>query len=171
MVHNPSSEANQFSASQEIPRISWNLKVHYHIYKCPTPVPYPEPDRSSPWPTIAYYHLRLELPSDLFPSGFPTKTLYTPLLSPIHASCPANLILIDLITRTILAEGYRSLTSSICIFLHSPVTSSLLDTNILLSTAPYSSTSSAYVPPQCEQPSFTPIQNNGQNYSSVYLNP
>ena len=24
--------------------------------------------------------------------------------------------------------------------------------------------------PQCEQPSFTPIQNNGQNYNSVYLN-
>ena len=27
-------------------------------------------------------HLRLVLPSGLFPSGFPTKTLYTPLLSP-----------------------------------------------------------------------------------------
>jgi len=24
--------------------------------------------------------------------------------------------------------------------------------------------------PQCERPCFTPIQNNGQNYSSVYLN-
>jgi hypothetical protein len=23
---------------------------------------------------------------------------------------------------------------------------------------------------QCQQPSFTPIQNNGQSYSSVYLN-
>ena len=28
-------------------------------------------------------HLRLGLPSGLFPSGFPTKTLYTPLSSPI----------------------------------------------------------------------------------------
>ena len=26
-------EANQFSASQEIPNISWNPMVHYHIYK------------------------------------------------------------------------------------------------------------------------------------------
>ena len=26
------SEANQFAACQEIPRILWNLKVHYHIY-------------------------------------------------------------------------------------------------------------------------------------------
>jgi hypothetical protein len=38
----------------------------------------------------------------------------------------------------------------------------------VFSPAPYSQTYSAYVPPQCEQPK--PIQNNSQNYGSIYLN-
>jgi hypothetical protein len=46
---------------------------------------------------------------------------------------PVYLILLDLITRKILCEGYR-LISSLCSFLYSPVTSSLLGPNILLST-------------------------------------
>ena len=56
-------------------------------------------------------HLRLGLPSGLFPSGFPTKTLYMPLRSHIHATYPANPILLDLINRTISGEEYRSLIS------------------------------------------------------------
>ena len=86
---------------------------------------------------ILSFHLLLGLPSGLFPKGFPTKTMYTPLLSPIRSTCPAQLILLDFITRTILGEEYRSLSSSLCSFLHSLVTLSFLGPNILLN-APFS---------------------------------
>jgi len=69
-----------------------------------------------------------------FPLGFPLKILYRPLISPILTTWPAPLILLNLITRTILGEEYRSLSSSLCSFLYSFVTASLLGPNILLNT-------------------------------------
>ena len=63
-----------------------------------------------------------------FPHQDPAYT--SPL--PVHATCPAHLILLDLINRIIFGEGYRSLSSS-C-FLYSLVISYILEPNTLPST-------------------------------------
>ena len=173
----PSWVVNWFSASQEIPRFSWNPKVHYRNYKRPlsililSQINLFQAPHSTSWKSALIWlsHLCLGLPSGLFPSDSPTKTLYTPLLFPIRATCPAHLILLNLITLTIFGEQYRQLSSSVCSFLQSTVTSSFLGPLKYIPEHPVLEHSEPTSLPQWQRPSLTPIQNNRQNYSSVYL--
>ena len=125
----------KFPAFHGTPRFITALTSDRHLslsWVSPIQSIYPHP---TSWRSIILStHLRLGLPSGLFPFGFTTKTLHTPSPQPIRATCPAHLILLDFITRTILGEVYRSFISSLCNPLHSPVTSSLHGPNILPNT-------------------------------------
>ena len=112
-------------------------------------------------------HLRLGLPSGLFPSGLPTKTLCALLLFTIRATCYAHLILLDLITRTIMDEEYRSLSSLIMFFSPFPCYFVPLE----LKYSPQHLILKHLQPTfllQYEWPSLTPIHNR-QNYRSSSL--
>jgi hypothetical protein len=59
-----------------------------------------------------------------FPRISPPKSCCTSPL-PMRTTCPAHLILLDLINWTVLGEEHKSLSFSLCSFLHSSVNSSL----------------------------------------------
>ena len=133
-------QSPSWEASQEIPRIFGTRRfttvltsARHLSLSWANSIQFPQPPPTS-WRSILLLssHLRLGLPIVLFPSGFPTRTLYTP--PPYAPYALAHLILLDFTTRTIFGKEFRSLSSSLCNFLNSPVTSSLLGPNTLLNT-------------------------------------
>ena len=141
-VQSPSWEANWFAANQETHRISRNPKVHYHTHKRPPTVSILGQPNPVHIPTSHLLHIHPNIIHPFTPRSpqwspslrFPHQDSINDLSSPIRATCPAHLILLDFITRTILGEEYKSFSSSLCNLLHSSVTSSLLGPNILLNT-------------------------------------
>ena len=75
-----------------------------------------------------------------FSQFFPTQTLYTTLLPLTRATCPAHLILLDFISRTILGEEYRSLSSSLCTTTTTTTSSTNNNNNIMFAKHPTGTT-------------------------------
>jgi len=86
----PSSEASRFSASQAIPRFYWIRRFitaftkarHLSLSWVRSVQSLAIPPTSWRSILILFLHLCVGLPSNLFLSVFPTKTLYAPFLSP-----------------------------------------------------------------------------------------
>ena len=134
---------------------------------------YPEPDHSLSMPPhliswsilISSSHLLLGL-QNTSPSSLPTKTLYAPPLSPtrVPSAPPVKFFLIWLV-RSIdhKAPLYAFFSSPLSL---APLKPRYLSQHPILK---HPQPTRIFIP-NCEGPSFTPAHNNGQNYSSVYLN-
>jgi hypothetical protein len=109
----------------------------------PATCPYPEPARCRPYPTSHFlkFYFNINLPSTpgssqmvSIPQVSPPKSCIPP--SHIPYSCyiprPSHYSRFDRPNN--IGEEYKSLSFSVCSFLHSPVTSSLLGQNVLLNT-------------------------------------
>jgi hypothetical protein len=130
MVHISSWEANSHSASQEIPRLLWNPKIHYCVHINPqldstlsqlNPI-YIVHSRYLRSTSIWTSHPRIILWSVLFPSSFPSNYLSFPHV--IH----------DLINLPMFGEEHNLCSSSLSNFLYPSLTLSLSAPDILLST-------------------------------------
>ena len=136
MEQRPSLKTNRFSARREISRILWYPDVHYHIYKCSPTVPIRS--RIDPVHALASHFLKIHLNILLSTSGsskwslslrFPHQNPVYTCTFPIRATCFSIWS-----PNQYWVRSTHNQAPHFVVFLHSPVTSSLLGPNILLST-------------------------------------
>ena len=130
--HSPFWEVNTFSATQEIPLILWNPKVHCRIH-----------NSSQVLSTLSHtnlvgifvsYLLKIKFLSSHLRLGLPHGHFPVFVSLPSHIRPTFSVHLLDLITLIILGKEDKSWSSSLCSCLQCPVTS--------CSSAPYSRTQS-----------------------------
>ena len=138
--------------------------------QAPAPCPYSETDQSSPCPNptswisifILSYHICLGLPSGLFPSGFPTKTLYAPLPHMLCVPCLSHSSWFDHSNNIWWAVQLIMQSSPLPHCFFPPRPKYPPQYSLLKHPQPM-------FLPQCKWPSFTPAQKNKQYYTSVTL--
>jgi hypothetical protein len=111
----PSWETKNHTARQEIPRIYATrrsitvfTRAHHWFLSWDRCIGSKSYHLISLWfNPIPFTHLDLGFPICLFPSGLPTKFLYSFLISPIRVTCPTHLTLLHMITLIIFGEACK----------------------------------------------------------------
>jgi hypothetical protein len=160
----PSWEAASHSASQEIPRLLWNPKVHYQPLATILNQMHPVhilPSCFCKMHSNIFSHLRLGVPNGLFPSGFRTNISYAFLVSSMHATCCTHLILFALITLLIFGDAYKLWCSSLCSLLQPPRHFLHLRSRYSPQHPVLKHLRSEFFP-YCERTTFIPVQKTGK---------
>jgi len=166
----PSWEANRFAATQEIPRILWNPKVHHRLHKCPPPVPILSQLDPVHNPTFYFLkiHLIIVLPST---PGSPqwSLSLRVPYQNPVHAFPLPHTSYMPRPSHSSWFYHSHNIgwAPHYAVFIHSPVTSSLLGPNILLNTL-FSNTLSLRSSPSVSDQVSHPYKQLAKLYIYIY---